>query len=85
MIVAPSFIICMACFIAVSTVLNCPPSEKESGVRLSMPMMMGEFRFIVVVICLRCGLVLVRELRGIGFRGCASRSVLRSFRYCYVG
>ena len=85
MMVAPSAIICIAWFSAVSMVLNLPPSEKESGVTFRIPMMTGELRFMVVVICLRCGLALVRVLRDRGCLGCASRSVRRSFRCCYVG
>src|SRR3954447_17733651 len=43
MISAPSSIICLACLKATSGSMNWPPSEKESGVMLRTPMMMGRF------------------------------------------
>src|SRR5689334_14032089 len=43
MISAPSSIICLACLKATSGSMNWPPSEKESGVMLRTPIMMGRF------------------------------------------
>src|SRR5260221_11933222 len=43
MISAPSPIICLACLKATSGSMNWPPSEKESGVMLRTPMMIGRF------------------------------------------
>src|SRR5882757_2902709 len=41
MMSAPCCAICRACAIATSESKNCPPSEKESGVTLRMPMTSG--------------------------------------------